>query len=735
MALPKTLGPFTAHGAVFKGQSGTNWYSDCPFTGSTNKLYVNAETQLWDIKHLGLSGNIYQWLKAVAEHNATQLTLKAKLRLSRDRGGFPWEAFKSWGVGWNGLFYTVPVRDPGGRVTDVRTYRLGDAIRSTDGCKLGLMGIEHLDKRPQAPIYICEGEWDGMALAWLFEQVHHQGCVVATPGAAVFKKEWVPSFAGRDVLVLMDHDQPGVEAEKRIQQSLSGVVRSLRYVRWPEECPTGFDTRDWVVHGAIKRGTPRACWRKLLRRFQAQPRDPHSAMPAGQGATQPGDPVQPPQTGGEDVKPAGFSEVEAVFQRWLWLPSSDSVWVTLATALSQHLDGDPVWLFLVAPPGASKTETLQSLSTHPAVHTVSALTTHSLISGASGAGGRDPSLIPRLDGRVLIVKDFTTILSMHSQDRDHIFGILRDAYDGYCSKEFGNGIVRTYKSRFTVIAAVTPAVYDPSIEGTRLGERFLKYFIGHPLNDPDADSIIDKALSNVNLETQMREELQEVVYRFLHKPVTDESIPTVPASMEVKIRWLAKWGARMRGFVARNKYRPDQVENVPTAEMPTRLAKQLKKMALALAMAKDRTEVSPEDYRVLCKVANDSAPPRIRAIVEYLWHVPPGEYKQTGEIAGGIQFPRTTVIRLLTDMHMLGLVAQLGGTTLSFKWKLSDEMRRTTQEAEVYGTERSSGNHRDDSVERTSRKTNGVGADVSREPAHSTHRRGRRVVILPGKKA
>lgn len=175
MKLPDTLKPFTAHGVVIKGHSGDNYFGDCPFTGSEDKFYVNAKNQLWDIKHLGMSGNINQWLETVASENSGKVPLKAKLRLSRDRGGFPWDAFKPWGIGFNGLFYTLPVRNGGGRVVDVRRYKPGDRIKTTPGCKPGLLGCEHVDNHQGEPIYVCEGEWDTMALRWLLNQVNERG--------------------------------------------------------------------------------------------------------------------------------------------------------------------------------------------------------------------------------------------------------------------------------------------------------------------------------------------------------------------------------------------------------------------------------------------------------------------------------------------------------------------------------------------------------------------------------
>src|SRR5262249_23758004 len=144
-----------------------------------------------------------------------------------------------------------------------------------------------------------------------------------------------------------------------------------------------------------------------------------------------------------------------VYCRHLHLPEPDVVDVTLAVpAGNKLLKTDSLWLFLKGPPGSGKTEMMNALKGLPEwAMLVSNLTPAALISGF-GDPTKDrtgQSLLPQLDGKTLIVKDFTTILSMNPTARDEIFGILRDAYDGHASKNFGTGR-REYDSRFNLLA-------------------------------------------------------------------------------------------------------------------------------------------------------------------------------------------------------------------------------------------------------------------------------------------
>jgi hypothetical protein len=106
MKLPKDskLRPFEIHGVRFQGDSDTQAYGVCPFSGKDGKFYVNKETLLWDSKSAGLSGNLWKFLELKAEFNADDADLT---RLAGDRS-LPVGAFDPWSVGFDGRRYTIP---------------------------------------------------------------------------------------------------------------------------------------------------------------------------------------------------------------------------------------------------------------------------------------------------------------------------------------------------------------------------------------------------------------------------------------------------------------------------------------------------------------------------------------------------------------------------------------------------------------------------------------------------
>jgi hypothetical protein len=668
MKLPKDskLRAFEIHGVEFTGRTGDQYYGYCPF-GDQPKFYANQDTGQWDYKPSGMKGNLYTYLRYMAEFNAADADLSA---LQKDRT-LPLEAFTPWKIGFDGTRYTIPVRNYKNRIVDIRHYRIGTkGVWTTKGCTPGLLGAEKLSSaHPNSPIYVCEGEWDAIALQWLLTKIKKNGVVVGLPGASIFRPSWVAWFKNRDVYLCFDNDDPGAQGEVRAFTTLRNVARTVHCLRFPDDAIPGYDVRDWVLEWTSKR-KPRAGYNKFLDLFVPEPREEF-------------DEESQEEFHSRYDTPATFQDVERVFNKWLYLENTDGIRIALAAVLSNQLDGDPIWIFLVAPPGGAKTATLSAFNRCPKIFTTSSLTARSLISGMNFRSGVDPSLIPKLDGRVLVIKDFTSIMSLRDNEKDEIFGILRDAYDGYCSKTFGNGITRRYKSRFSLIAAVTPAVYSESAKNTSLGERFLKFTLADNLKHFSEDDIITKAISNVNDESAMIDEMSDVVQSYVSG--VEKTVPMIPPRILKRIIGLAKYGARIRASVQRNQYRPDQIEGKPSAEVGSRLGKQIAKMAIALAMVGRRRTVNDDDLVLIKKVILDTVPQRAEDMIRLMWKRCEHEDDSisTRDVALQSGYPIATVSRLLADFNLLGIVSRIGSRA-KFAWQITPYVRSCIVESGIY---------------------------------------------------
>ena len=683
---------FESHGVSFIGERGDQMYGSCPFSGKEDKFYVNTNNGLWDSKTAGLSGNVAKFLHLRSRQYRGELKGSRLRALAENRQLLP-TAFLQWEIGWDigTESYTFPIRDYDGNVVDIRRYSLRTKLMmSTAGCHVGLIGAHRLKEDPTAPVYLCEGEWDAMAIHWLIhsKEVDEPGIVLGVPGAGTFKEMWTPWLKGRTVHTLYDNDPAGKQGEEVVLERLKGSVRRLTFVHWPDEVPNGFDARDWVVYGTTVRNTPEVCWERLKRRFHDSPKADEAqrterVIKDGKITIR----RKKSSTSRKWKKPPTIADVHTVFNKWLFLRNTDVIDVMLATVLTQRIDGSPVWMFVVGPPGSAKTAIVSALSTVEMTYATSTLTAPSLISGASLQGTSDPSLIPRLNDKVLVVKDFTSILSLPDREQKEIFGILRDAYDGRCGKSFGNGIERFYTSRFTILAATTPRIYDLADQHAALGERFLKFLVGDNLHHESENEIIKRAIENSDRETAMREELCDVVQAYIERTCANVKVPELPHNIMIKIVALAKFGARMRGSVSRDFYRNDIVMSRPMAEVGTRLGQQLAKLAKGMAMVFGKPAVTEVEYSLVKKVMLDTISQRNEDVLRAMIAAMGGTDKLTPmsmrEIGVKTHYPFATIQRLMQDLAALQIIKKQGsgvGTT----WTLSDYVRKEVADAELY---------------------------------------------------
>lgn len=374
----------------------------------------------------------------------------------------------------------------------------------------------------------------------------------------------------------------------------------------------------------------------------------------------------------EKRKPLELEDVLKTFKKWLELEETDYIEVIIATIISNKILGDPVWLFVIGPPGGSKTEILRSFNRlGNRIYSTSKLTAQSLISGKKSSAKYDPSLLPKLDGKTLIIKDFTSILGIQREARQTIFSDLREAYDGYLEKEFGNFGHKGFKAHFSLIANVTPVIDRYSSVQQDLGERFLKIRLTYS----EMDSKILKAMDNEAVQEKMREELISTVIQFFNK---DFQIDNIEFSEETKIKImnLAKFVAIGRTTVNRDQFRGNILTYLPEYEIGTRIGIQLKKIGRSLACIREKKEVGEEEYKILRRIAQDSLPRKRRVLLEFLYQ---NNFKwlTTSEVGKEIRIERHTCLLALQDLQVLKLVEtekeeHKAGTPWS--WKLTKEM-------------------------------------------------------------
>ena len=349
------------------------------------------------------------------------------------------------------------------------------------------------------------------------------------------------------------------------------------------------------------------------------------------------------------VQPNSIAELHRTFRHWLCLEDTDLIDVVLASVLDRKVSGDPVWLMLVAASGGLKTEILRSVLSLPYVLEIDNLTSRSIITGRVKPNSTEnvTGLAKEANGKVLVFKDFTELLSKNQWERQEIIGQFRTWYDGHVSRRFGStDRIVTVDSTIGLIAGVTPAIdLFTSVLGV-LGERFLKF-----RHFQDREKARNKSRENAGREEYMRAELREAVSHHLNKNIDLTWVPNVPTVIGDRIGCLAELTALARASVPRS-IGEGGAECAIEPEYSTRIYKQLLKLAQMLAIVRQLTVVGKAELRTISRIAIDSCVPHRIDVLKALY----GRVLTGYEVAQMTGIPRPNVYRGLENLEALGFV-------------------------------------------------------------------------------
>ncbi len=667
-----TLKTVKQFGFVERGESGNQVYGECPFC-SEPKFYINNEKMLWDCKKCQRQGGFYTFINDITGHCANLLSPSGRGADLAKARGVSEKTLRLKKVGYNPLndTFLIPTLffDNTDKVLNISIYN-GTRVLNTSGCKLGLFGWEGLyNKHEVKTVWLCEGVWDWLVMSEVLKSLGKKNDVaIGVPGAGTFKVEWGQFFEKKQVNVLYDNDEAGRMGMVKIHNSLIHYAEGLKFVHWGQR-PDGFDVNDLYRENKSSAMKMINSLRALLQSA------PAPALSKTGKLVTPENREKVVFTG----KGIDCERVYKVYRKWLHLPSVDGVDILFGTILGNRLDGDPIWMFLEAPSGGTKTELLMSVSTSKAIEAISSLTPRTLVSGMTLEGGVDPSLLPKLDGKILIIKDFTSILSMNKINRDEILGDLRDAYDGEYSKPFGNAKWRKYTSRFGIIAGVTPVIEQFLTNSIVMGERFLRFPLPLDNSIKGRKDLIRRAMGNVANETEMREALRDVAGTVLDHDY--KTIPEIPDNINEKIVSLSHWICMIRGVVSRDTY-TRQVTNSPHIEVGSRVAKQLCKEALGIAMFKGKKKIDHEEYKLLLTLARGSVFKDYEKLFRFIFS---GEKDfSSAEIGEGLRLPTQLVDRIANDLYLTGVLSKQKISAFGFKWSVTKEVVALVQDCEIY---------------------------------------------------
>lgn len=317
--------------------------------------------------------------------------------------------------------------------------------------------------------------------------------------------------------------------------------------------------------------------------------------------------------------------------------------IVCAVAVSHKIrNSEMLWLRIIGASGTGKTEILRTLSAQDGYCTTMEAITPSAIRGGFVAKlrkgqDRKPMLLERIDGSLVITKEFATMLTKDLIAQKEVFGLLRAVQDGELDADYGSEQGHLHqKTRFDWILGTTQYVERQRQLDINLGSRFIDLQWGRPIN---ADRAVIKAYQNDGKLPEIRERLNSAMAQIINntvispKPDLDYLAP------------LANLATRLRTPVERNG-RTNEVVDLPMLELGTRYGQCLERIARGLIML----GVSQDGLRpYITRLVMDSMT-RVRSTVIQCWLE--GETRQH-VIAARMGMSQSAVNRIIEDLRIL----------------------------------------------------------------------------------
>lgn len=324
---------------------------------------------------------------------------------------------------------------------------------------------------------------------------------------------------------------------------------------------------------------------------------------------------------------------------------------------------NPVWSQIIGAPGSGKTAHIMLYAGWPKMKMVSRITKNSLISGYRDEDNpdEDPSFLNELDGMLLIVKDFTTILQSPREERDSVIGQLRDIFDGDASRVFGNIGLQEYHVKFNMLLAVTNEIDRHAVVNQALGERFIsrrEFGKGREMITTAAFASVINGTDNTGARDNLASRFQYMLDKLPPVPL---NAVTWSTDMQKRAVLGADFIARCRSSVVREKA-GSALAGRPAPEVGGRLVTQIAQCVTAQTIAAGYDKVTNKAWKYGgAKILRDTVPSAIMWILYYVYSI-----RRESRQKGGPWFSiknlsetnlgSSTLTYVVTNMHFNGLL-------------------------------------------------------------------------------
>lgn len=309
----------------------------------------------------------------------------------------------------------------------------------------------------------------------------------------------------------------------------------------------------------------------------------------------------------------------------------------------------PPWIMTVGPSGAGKSTTATLLAGLPDMHTISTMTEAGLRKQsrrgkeeAQTEGGL-MTLLGNEGG--LILKDFNTLRTTGSAQRNPVQSALREIYDGDYGKAIAGEHSR-FKGRFLVLACTVPQIFRDLSKDAELGERFLYVRTKGTFGEEDI------CQDQVELETRLKQ-CSDLIYELYQKVAHSVASqrPDIDSHLFFCLAELIVYG---RTYLRRDG-KHELVDADPDMEIPSRVARQLVALQVGLHFL---GMTKRESFSLMMRFFIDGIPKERARVLQYLMEHPASVLKRIGtDLSIGERPLRTT----LGDLQALGMVETAKG--------------------------------------------------------------------------
>lgn len=350
----------------------------------------------------------------------------------------------------------------------------------------------------------------------------------------------------------------------------------------------------------------------------------------------------------------------AAVRQHLYMPDPGALYVLMGAVAGSMLEGQPIYLMLIGPPSCGGSALLDMLTGMPSVVGAGLIESPAAFLSGTGKRDRDKSATGGLLGEIgrhgaIVLKDFTTILSLHPEIRRKVMGVFRECYDDKWERGVGTdgGKTLVWEGRLAAFAKCTGEIDHHAMLNSTLGERWVYY--RYPATDGYAQArqaLLNSGKSGwqADLRCLTHAMFEGLDLRYGGKAAIRLAPRRALTDLEIsRIINLATVASKCRSGVSRDPYKHD-VTSVPESENQARLAGELQQIYIGMETVgvPDRMR-----WKLTEKVAMDSMP-RIRRMILEEVKTAEKSYRELQKVIGCSQ---SVVIRAVEDLELHGVLS------------------------------------------------------------------------------